>query len=127
MNDSVEQVKKTERKAKQNRAAIAAIREHGFAMRVLHGQIVATPGAMELCYGGDDPERMIAFYLHRYVTGRWDEQDQCDADQNVAAIGSGDRLLMSFEVAETGQSIWIITDAAHDVRAVTTILLPEEY
>ena len=89
------------------------------------GQIVATPGALELLQRhGLTPWPFIA----RHVEGDWGDLDAEDAALNRAAVTDGSRILSAYVVE--GDRLWVITDAAHDDegnRQSTCLLLPEEY
>jgi hypothetical protein len=83
------------------------------------GQIVATPGALDLFdrYGVAADE-----FLHRHIIGDWGDVPPEDAKANCLAVRYGSRILSSFSVG--GERCWIITKAD---RSVTTLLLPTEY
>lgn len=94
------------------------------------GQVVATPGALELV---TNPAEFIPF-IRRHHCGDWIDTgadaeggEMSDAELNDMAILDGSRI---FTVAKlpTGK-IWIITEAKGDDgrRASTCILTPEEY
>ena len=90
-----------------------------------------TPGAMDaLATAKQKPSE----FLIKHVMGDWGDLDTHDASANRRALTTGDRLLSSYKTANDDPP-WIITEAvdievpgtiAH-VRAVTTIMLPEEY
>jgi hypothetical protein len=82
------------------------------------GQIVATPGALELLES-KAPNEFIA----RHVSGDWG--DLCDEDRqaNNEALKDGSRIFSSYDLND-GQKIWVITEAD---RSSTTLLLPSEY
>jgi hypothetical protein len=84
------------------------------------GQVVATPGAIELLVGaGRSPVEFIA----RHVRGEWGDLDEHDRLVNESALQHGGRLLSSYIV--TGdQRVWLITESD---RSATTLLRPEEY
>jgi hypothetical protein len=83
------------------------------------GRIVATPGALKLLEEyGEVPLR----YLARHRSEDWGEIDEHDRRENELSLKYGWRILSSYPVGE--QTLWIITEAD---RALTTILLPEEY
>jgi len=48
----------------------------------------------------------------------------CDAVGNRQALVLGYRLLSAYTLPDSGEKIWIITEAD---RSVTTLLLPSEY
>lgn len=79
------------------------------------GQIVSTPGAIEL---GVD----LLSYLSRHITGDWG--DMCDKDkiENNDAVKVGNRVFSSYQTP--AGKLWIITEAD---RSSTTFLLPDEY
>jgi hypothetical protein len=83
------------------------------------GRVVATPGALKLLSEiGEHPFDLLA----RHATGDWGDLCAFDHRQNEIALRDGYRVLSSYPIGE--ERIWIITEAD---RAVTTILLPEEY
>lgn len=84
------------------------------------GQIVATPGALELL---DRTETNAATLLDRHQSGDWGDLDPEDVEANNDAIVSGRRLFSSYHLSPNDK-LWIITEAD---RSVTTLLLPEEY
>lgn len=89
------------------------------------GQIVATPGALETM---EAASQAPSDFLDRHVRGDWGDVCEEDQDANEQALIDGSRLLSSYKTS-LGVKLWVITDAAddHDQRAVTTILLPDEY
>jgi hypothetical protein len=89
------------------------------------GHLAATPGALEaLEESGQTP----GFFLARHVAGDWGEVDEEDWALNNEALVDGSRILSAYRTLK-GKKLWIITEAADDdgKRAVTTILLPDEY
>ena len=82
------------------------------------GQIVATPGALELAEQGVN----LMIYLSRHLRGDWGILDKEDIKENNFSLKKGYRLLSSF-TTPMGK-LWIITEAD---RSVTTFLLPSEY
>jgi hypothetical protein len=83
------------------------------------GRIGATPGALQvLTEAGEDLRLLLA----RHASGDWGDLDEDDRRENQRSLRYGWRILSSYSVGE--ERIWIITEAD---RAVTTILLPEEY
>ena len=89
------------------------------------GHVVATPGALEaLAESGQTP----AFFLEQHVSGNWGVVDEEDWRLNDEALKDGSRILSAY-LTLRGKRLWIITEAADDNghRAVTTLLLPEEY
>lgn len=83
------------------------------------GQIVATPGALELL---DKYAVNAVELLARHQSGDWGVVPEEDARENRVAVENGYRVLSSY--AFDDDRIWIITEAD---RSVTTLLLPEEY
>jgi hypothetical protein len=89
------------------------------------GQLAATPGALEaLQESGQTP----GLFLSRHASGDWGDVDEEDWALNDQALVDGSRILSAYRTLK-GKKLWIITEAADDdgQRAVTTILLPEEY
>jgi hypothetical protein len=92
------------------------------APRFSLGEIVATPGAIELL---KQAEKAPAEYLLRHVQGDWGEDlPEEDIQENEFSVEHGFRLLSSYPIPETEERLWIITE--HD-RSVTTLLKPDEY
>ncbi|KAB2962949.1 hypothetical protein [Zoogloea sp.] len=84
------------------------------------GEIVATRGADTLLREQNlHPIRLLA----RHLSGDWGEVGAEDARANEAALQTGARLLSVYMVA--GVKLFVITEA--EPRAVTTILLADEY
>jgi hypothetical protein len=84
------------------------------------GQVVATPGALELLESaGKAPSEFIS----KHQSGDWGDE-MCDEDRelNNAALKDGSRLLSAYTVGK--DKLWIITEAD---RSSTTLLLPSEY
>ena len=81
------------------------------------GKAYATPGALAL---GVD----LSAYLRRHHCGDWGEE-LCAEDKqaNEDALVQGTRLLSCYRTT-SGDRLYIITEWN---RALTTILLPEEY
>lgn len=89
-------------------------------LRFSPGEIVATRGADALLREQNlHPVRLLA----RHLAGDWGEVDAEDAQANEAALQTGARLLSVYTVA--GVKLFVITEA--EPRAVTTILLADEY
>ena len=82
------------------------------------GQIVATPGALELAEQGVD----LLAYLLRHLSGDWGDLCQEDKSENEFSVKNGYRILSSYTTPQG--KLWIITEAD---RSATTFLLPEEY
>ena len=82
------------------------------------GQILATPGALNLAKKGTD----LTGYLSRHLSGDWGDLCQEDKQENDFSLSNGYRLLSAYET-RSGR-LWIITEAD---RSATTLLLPEEY
>ena len=82
------------------------------------GQIVATPGALELAEQGID----LLAYLLRHLNGDWGDLCQEDKVENEFSVKNGYRILSAYTTPQG--KLWIITEAD---RSATTFLLPEEY
>ncbi|MCH7989174.1 MAG: hypothetical protein IID46_08480 [Planctomycetes bacterium] len=90
------------------------------------GSVVATPGALaELEKSGQTPLE----FIERHSLGDWGDE-LCEEDRrlNDEALVDGSRLLSAYKL-KTDVKIWVITEAADEDgnRAVTTVLLPDEY
>ena len=81
------------------------------------GQIVITPNAL-----GKLASDEILNALDRHVQGDWGDLDKDDKAENDIALEKGFRILSAY--CSNGIKFWIITEAS---RAVTTVLLPEDY
>jgi hypothetical protein len=82
------------------------------------GQIVATPHALTAIH----PEEILKA-LSRHVRGDWGTLDAEDLNANERALRFGGRLFSSYHSSQNVK-FWIITECD---RAVTTVLLPEDY
>ena len=91
------------------------------------GQVVATPGALDLLAAYGVPARTL---LDRHVTGDWGDISPADRGLNERALRTGDRIFSVYKIASAA-IVWIITEGTtlDDVpdRDATTILLPDEY
>ena len=84
------------------------------------GQIVATPGAIDLL---ERTSSDALDFLNRHQQGDWGSVPPEDAEENLSAIEHGNRILSSYYL-NASERLWIITEAD---RSVTTLLLPNEY
>lgn len=99
------------------------------------GQVVATPGALELLARyGVEPRTLLA----RHQSGDWGQLSRDDACANDDAVKHGDRILSAYvlplvpagvpeeQASEDAQvdRLWVISEAD---RVSTCILLPSEY
>jgi hypothetical protein len=84
------------------------------------GQIVATPGALELL---DKHAINASDLLWRHQHGDWGDVPPDDAVENDRSACSGLRVLSSYPITKE-ERLWVITEAD---RSVTTLLLPSEY
>ncbi len=82
------------------------------------GQIVATPHAL-----GKLSAAEITNALNRHQAGDWGDLDKDDKLENDIALEKGFRILSAY-TGNDGIKFWIITESS---RAVTTVLLPEDY
>ena len=82
------------------------------------GQIVATPGAIEVMEDGE-----ITRLLQRHESGDWGEVSKDDWQSNDFSLRDRTRLLSAY-TTQSGTRVWVITEAD---RSATTCLLPEEY
>ena len=84
------------------------------------GQIVATPGALELLSRHSLSPMM---FIERHATGDWGRICPEDALENERAVNNGYRILSAYEIAGKHR-VWVITEWN---RSVTTLLRPEDY
>jgi hypothetical protein len=91
----------------------------------LQGRTLATPGAVAAL---EESGQNAWDFLSRHTQGDWSNVGEEDWKLNDDALLDGSRLLSTYRTLK-GVSIWIVTEAAGDDgrRAVTTILLPQEY
>tara|TARA_R110002111_G_scaffold100976_6_gene156497 strand:+ start:58619 stop:58909 length:291 start_codon:yes stop_codon:yes gene_type:complete len=84
------------------------------------GQVVATPGALELL---ESVSKAPSEFIARHHKGDWGDA-LCDEDKqlNNDALKDGSRLFSAFTVGN--DKLWVITEAD---RSSTTLLLPSEY
>ena len=82
------------------------------------GQIVATPGAIELAEAGVN----LLHYLSRHAQCDWGDLDPHDTAANDRALQEGARLFSAYETKHG--KLWLITEAD---RSATTFLRPHEY
>jgi len=90
-------------------------------MKFSIGQVLATPGILELMAKVDPLQ--IHRCLLRHVAGDWGDLCTEDKEQNEYMLVNGGRLFSAYKL-NNGDKIWIITEAD---RSATTMLLPEEY
>lgn len=84
------------------------------------GQLLATPGALELLKS----YQLTALpFVLRHVSGDWGDICAEDRQSNADALHYGYRLMSVYELSKA-ERLWIITEAD---RSSTTLLLPEEY
>lgn len=84
------------------------------------GQIVATPGALDVLQKACCPFQAL---LKRHVTGDWGDVCPDDATLNDLAVLEEGRLLSSYTLS-SDVTVWVITEWD---RSATTVLLPSEY
>ena len=83
------------------------------------GQIVVTSGAvMTLEAIRRHPVQLLA----RHVVGDWGDLTEHDVNVNEQALEYGERLFSRYEIEDS--RFYVITERD---RAVTTVLLPEDY
>ena len=89
---------------------------------VLHplGQVLATPGALELL---QTYQLSPLSFIQRHVVGDWGDICAEDRQVNADALQYGSRLMSVYAITPT-ETLWIITEAD---RSCTTLLLPQEY
>lgn len=84
------------------------------------GQIVATPGALELL---ERHSKTPMEFLQKHACGDFGNLCRDDLDANNEAIWNGERILSSYNLSDSDR-LWVITEAD---RSSTCCLLPEEY
>lgn len=98
------------------------------------GQIVATPGALELL---QETGFSAAALVSRHVHGSWGDLCEEDRAENEFAVNRRLRILSCYRLVDAERlaatppekrsalpTLWIITEAD---RSVTTLLCPDEY
>lgn len=90
------------------------------------GQLVATPGAIEL---SEQHGVSILELVCRHASGDFGDLCNDDKQLNLEAIQDGSRVMSSYIVGELNDRLWIITEAKGEdgVRVATTALRPDEY
>lgn len=88
-------------------------------MKFSLGNVVATPGAIELLEQNNLP---ASSFLSRHISGDWGDLDAEDKQANEDAIEYGNRIFSAYIL--NGEKLWIITEAD---RSSTCLLLPREY
>jgi hypothetical protein len=83
------------------------------------GQLVATPGAIEVM---ERLEITPLALLSRHVSGDWGDIDPEDKGLNEQALEIGERIFSVYGPED--DRLWVITEAD---RSATTILRPEDY
>lgn len=89
--------------------------------RFQHGQLVATPGALELL---GELEISPSHLLERHLFGDWGDVPPEDARGNELSVKCGYRILSAYNVGDHGDRVWVLTEAD---RSSTCVLLPEDY
>lgn len=79
------------------------------------GSVHATTGALNT--GAN-----LAALVRRHACGDWSEMDEHDRAVNERALLDGSRIMSAYTVS--GVRFYVITEAG---RALTTVLLPDEY
>lgn len=87
------------------------------------GDIVATPGALDLL---DRHAVNATAILRRHICGDFGVTSTSDSAENLFAIDNEARILSAYQIGEgdTAERLWVVTEAD---RSVTTLLLPSEY
>ena len=104
------------------------------APRFALGQIVATPGALELL---EQAGFSALALISRHVHGDWGDCCAEDKTTNELSVQQGMRVMSIYRLVDAERllqtpldkrsslpTVWIITEAD---RSVTTLLLPEDY
>jgi hypothetical protein len=85
------------------------------------GQIVATPGALDLL---DRTATDAMTLITRHQRGDWGTLSPEDVYANSLAVVTGTRILSNYSIGDANETLWVITEAD---RSMTTLLLSEEY
>ncbi len=95
-------------------------------MKFEPGKIVTTIKINECINTNHNFALFLRKSLSAYVKCDWGLLCDEDKELNDNAVKSGDgrRIMGEYIYPETGEKIWIITEAD---RSVTTVLFPEEY
>jgi hypothetical protein len=84
------------------------------------GQLVATPGALDLL---DRTATNVLAIIDRHQRGDWGVLSPEDLYANSLAVETGARILSSYQIGDANEKLWVLTEAD---RSATTLLLPEE-
>jgi hypothetical protein len=85
------------------------------------GQVVATPGAIRAMQeNGIEAWSLLSWHAN----GEWGCVPEEDLLENQRSVEEGYRVMSSYLLNESGDKLWIITEAD---RSSTCLLLPEEY
>ncbi|MDH1379613.1 type I restriction endonuclease subunit M [Comamonas aquatica] len=104
-----------------NDSSLMANNKGGVGMALFPlGQVLATPGALELLETHQLPPLS---FIQRHVSGDWGDICAEDRQVNADALQYGYRLMSVYAITPSDK-LWIITEAD---RSSTTLLLPEEY
>ena len=90
------------------------------------GKVVATPAALAMLEGvGVSPLELVRRHLY-LDPGSLDADDQAS---NVMALQTGARIFSAYEVGDSHERVWVITEAAGDDghRLSTCVLMPADY
>jgi hypothetical protein len=82
------------------------------------GHIVATPNALAHLSQED-----VLTGIQRHQAGDWGDLDDADRNENNFSLEKGFRLFSVYH-GQNGTKFYVITEAD---RAVTTVLLPQDY
>ena len=85
------------------------------------GRVVATPDALVAL---QENNTNITDLLIKHVGGEWSNLSDEDRLENERSVKNGWRILSSYLLYNTGDIVWIITEAD---RSSTCLLLPKEY
>lgn len=89
------------------------------------GRVVSTRNITNKKHDNIKFRNFVDRSFKRYVSCDWGDVNEADKKRNDNAVNSGDsRIFAAYINQNTGDKIWIITEAD---RSVTTILFPSEY
>lgn len=72
------------------------------------GKLVATPGALQAL---KEAGQCLEAFVVRHACGDWGNLCDADRQENARALRQGGRLMSSYTL-KSGQTLWIITEAA---------------
>jgi hypothetical protein len=97
---------------------------HRNGRRFKTGKLYFTRGVNDRVADDEAFAKFVLESLRRHARGDWGDLCQQDKEENNSSLDKNLRLFSSYVDPDTGEKIWIITEAD---RSATTVLLPTEY